>query len=335
MQDNPEDPNMTRRRLLRLVLTWALTAAIITALVYCVRNETETFANLLTVNPINLALLIGVWVLLSIPRGLTRKLMARRLGVKLAFVDWYGLFMVTNLISLVVPARGDFIISAAYLKKKYGLPITQFGSMVYGNAVLLAAVLGLEGCLGLILLGITENVWDLKIWGIVVTVGLGAIPFALLSNHILKGKNWLVKKLRAAIEGWESLRSDPGLLLRLVALIVMSSLIFTMWMYVSYRTLGFDVSIVPVFFAGVATQASFFFSLTPGNLGVREAIVGFISQVIGLGFAEGIAVTILQRAVSTVVFFIFGGFFTLFVVGAFVNIGNEERVEDVHKGITK
>jgi uncharacterized membrane protein YbhN (UPF0104 family) len=303
--------------------------------VYYVRDEREKFARLLTINPTYLALLVGVWVLLSIPRGLIRKLMAQRLGVKLAFVDWYGLFMVTNLISLVVPARGDFIFSAAYLKKKYGLPISQFGSMVYGSSVLLAVVLCLEGCLGLFFLGITENIWDLKIWGIVIAVGMGAIPFAMLSKRILKGESWLIRNLRTALEGWETLRSDPGLLIRLVALIVTSSLIFTMWMYVSYRTLGFEVSVIPVFLAGVATQMSFFLSLTPGNLGVREAIVGFISQVTRLGFAEGVAVTILQRAVSTAVFFIFGGFFSLFIVGALMSIGNEERVEGVHKGTTK
>jgi uncharacterized protein (TIRG00374 family) len=99
-------------------------------------------------------------------------------------------------------------------------------------------------------------------------------------------------------------------------------------MYLSYVALGFEVRIVPVVFASVAIQMSFFFSITPGNLGVREMLLGFVSQVIGLGFGEGIAVTILQRAVSVVVFLVVGGFFSILVLRSLSKGELDKRAEE-------
>lgn len=320
-----------RNKAVRLVLVWSVTIVVIAILVYRIGGEGDKLARLLTIREEHLAWLFLVWLLLSIPRSLIQKLVAQKLGARLSFVDWYGLSMVTNLLSLVMPARGDYAFGAVYLKKKYNLPITRFGSIIYFNAVLLAIVLGIEGCVGLLLLGITQGLWDLRVWGGVVAVGLGALPFVLFSRRLLRGETWLARKLREIAEGWELLRSDPGFILRIVALVMASSLVFTLWMYVSYRALGFEVGIIPAFFAGVTTQMSFFFSLTPGNLGIREAVVGFVSQTTGLGFAEGVAVTVLQRAVSTVGFLICGGLFSLFIVPALTS--SAERAKEGEEAI--
>jgi len=302
------------RKYFHSIIVWLITILLICWLVFYIKNENEKLATLLNLNFTQIILLSFICLILFIPKGLIRKLMAQRLGVHLVFIDWYGLFMVTNFISLIIPARGDFVFSAAYLKRKYELPFSKFGSMIYGNAILLAIVLSLEASLGLLLLGIIQGTWNFKVFGIVIAIGFGALPFALLSRSYIQGENLFVKKLKNALEGWEQLRSDKKLLLKSGLLVVTNSLIFTIWMYASYQVLGFNPQLIPVFFAGVVTQMSFFFSLTPGNLGVRETIVGFVSQVTGLGFTEGVAVTILQRVISMAIFFIAGSFFSLFII---------------------
>lgn len=300
-----------------------------------VRDEKEKFSSLLTITPEYIGLLVLVWVLLSIPRNLIRKLMAQCLGVRLAFVDWYGLSMVSNLMSLVMPARADIVFSSVYLKKKYGLPISYFGSMIYGNAILLAIIYGLEGLLGLVLLYFTKGIRDWKIWAIMAGLAVCALPFALASQHWLKGNHYLVEKIRAALRGWEILRSTPKLFSQLVILVIINSLIFTLWMYVSYQALGFQAEVIPVFLAGIVTQISFFATLTPGNLGIREALVGFVSQATGLGFTEGVAITLLQRAVSSVVFLVMGIVFGIFLVPSLASKGQipvEELEAEMENG---
>jgi uncharacterized protein (TIRG00374 family) len=94
-------------------------------------------------------------------------------------------------------------------------------------------------------------------------------------------------------------------------LTVASTLCFTLWTYAAFRALHVEVGVAPVFFASVAGQMASYTNLTPGNLGVREAVLGFVTEALGIGFAEGVAVTLLQRAISTVLFVLVGGVFGL------------------------
>ncbi len=302
---------VSRKKTLIQIISWTLTAVLLGALARYVWRERETFGALLAVSPVHVAILCCISLTLSSIDALTRKLIIARLGKDLTFADWYGLPMVTNLVSLLVPARGGLLVGAAYLKKKYDLPLAHFASMIYGNAVLLALVLGLEGLLGLLLLGVTRGAWDARVIGIVAALVVMALVLGLLSGRALKGQSWPIRMLREALDGWQMLRSSPRLLATLALLIALNSMVFTGWMYVSYRALGFEVGLLPAFVAGVATQMSFFFTLTPGNLGVREYVVGFVSLTTGLGFAEGVAVTVLQRALSSICFLVVGGAFSL------------------------
>jgi uncharacterized membrane protein YbhN (UPF0104 family) len=317
-----------KRSRLGAMLTWIVAIAFLVAAVYGMGAEREKLTRLLKVNVYHTALLVGACLLLFIPSGLTRKLMARRLGIHLVFLDWFGLLIVSNFINLFVPARGDLVLSSAYLWKKYGMPITRFGSMIYGNMVLVAAVLSMEGCLTLLVLGFMERLWSIEVWAIVTIMGVGSMFLAFFPSRLLRGENFIVARLRAGLEGWEILRSDLALMARLIVLVMWGSAVFAVWMYLSYVALGFEVRIVPVVFASVAIQMSFFFSITPGNLGVREMLLGFVSQVIGLGFGEGIAVTILQRAVSVVVFLVVGGFFSILVLRSLSKGELDKRAEE-------
>lgn len=294
---------------LRTAAAWALALALLVALALYARDRPEILRSLLEVSALDLALLAAAWLLLSLPRSLIRKLMARRLGAELRFVDWYGLGMVSNLIALVVPARGDYLLSAAYLKRRYGLAISHFASMVYGNAVVMAGILGVEGCLVLLAMGVVHGRWSGPVLAFMGALVLAAAAAAMLSTRLVPGRGWLGRRLRTAIAGWQWIRDDRPLLLSVTALMAASTVIFAAWMYLGYRALGFEVRLLPVVFAGLVSQASFFVNLTPGNLGVREALVAFASEVMGLGFAEGAAVTLLQRALSSLIFLLLGGGF--------------------------
>ncbi len=305
--------NLGSHRKLQTVGIWLVTVFFVGIVLYFVSSDKEKLAQILSLQPRDLLLLFSAWLLLSIPRALIQKVTANKLGVMLEFRDWYGLSMVTNLLNMLLPARADYLFSAAYLRRKYKMPLSRFGSMVYGNAVLLALMLAIEGMIGLLLLGWFYQTWNFQVGLIVLGLGIGTLPFLLLSSKVVRGDSWLAQRLRTALSGWEILRADATYLLKMVALIAFSSASFMLWMYISYRALNFEIRLIPLLLVAVTTQMSFFFSLTPGNLGLREAVVGFISSLTGLGFAEGVAITLLQRAISTVAFLIVGGIFGIFM----------------------
>lgn len=123
------------------------------------------------------------------------------------------------------------------------------------------------------------------------------------------------------IESWKKLRSNPVLLMKLTSLEIFGSVLFAFWMFSSYRILGFEINFPDAFFAGIACQMSYFFKLTPGNLGIRESLVGFVSQITKVGFAEGVTVTLLQRALSTAGFLLLGGISGIFIIRKILSLG--------------
>jgi uncharacterized membrane protein YbhN (UPF0104 family) len=300
---------------------WLFTLIIIAMLFFYMRNKREILSGLLKINSKDLLLLIFIWILLSFSRSYTRKIMAASFGVRLKFLDWYGLYLFTNMLSLVIPARGDFIFSAAYLKKKYELPISSFASIIYGNSILLALILSLEGMVVLLYVGLRKNIWNLNMWYIMVGMATLAIFFAFLPHKKFSSKKWITKKINNMIESWKKLRSNPVLLMKLTSLEIFGSVLFAFWMFSSYRILGFEINFPDAFFAGIACQMSYFFKLTPGNLGIRESLVGFVSQITKVGFAEGVTVTLLQRALSTAGFLLLGGISGIFIIRKILSLG--------------
>lgn len=312
----------------RVLLAWLFSLCLCAAILYQLRNDQEKLFRILYISPLYLFFLSALRASIFIPPGISRKLMAERLGIRLAFVDWYGLLIVTNLISLAIPARGDLALSALYLRKKYSLPITHFISMLYGSTILLILCLSITGIFCMALIAAEGVTLDNRILGIVATFGVLSLFLGGLPPSLFRGENWIMRKLRAALEGWIHLRSDKTLLTKLTFLTLSGIVLISLWMYASYRMLGFEISVLSATVTGVIFQMSFIISITPGNLGLREALLGFTSQILGLGFAEGVAVALLQRAVSILVILCLGGIFSAFVMRSLTSIVNSKVSEE-------
>lgn len=295
----------------RKLWSWGCALVVLTLLAATLSKEGDKLARLTDIAPASLAVLVVLCLLLFLPNGLIRRAMAQHFGVRLRFVEWYGMLVFTNLLNLVLPARADMVFTAGYLKTMHGLSLANFAAMTYGNAVLFASVMVVEALLGLAYIAWDIGYWSAQVMAFATVMGVLAMALLVLPALPICGDGRIAGGIRRALDGWHSLRQAPRLLPRLARHMVLGSLIFAAWMYMSYRALGFDVDVARVLVAGVVVQLSFLLVLTPGNLGIREALTGFVSQLIGLGFSEGVIVTLLQRAVSLLVFCVVGGWFGL------------------------
>lgn len=300
---------MTAR--VRNLLSWACALIVLALLAATLSTEGDKLTRLTDIAPLSLGVLVVLCLLLFLPNGLIRRAMAQHFGVRLRFVEWYGMLVFTNLLNLVLPARADMLFTAGYLKTVHGLSLANFAAMTYGNAVLFASVMVVEALLGLAYIAWDIGYWSARVVAFAAVMGVLAMALLLLPALPIRGDGRIAGGIRRALDGWHSLRQAPRLLPRLARHMVLGSVIFAAWMYMSYRALGFDVDVARVLVAGVVVQLSFLVVLTPGNLGIREALTGLVSQLIGLGFSEGVIVTLLQRAVSLLVFCVVGGLFGL------------------------
>jgi len=51
------------------------------------------------------------------------------------------------------------------------------------------------------------------------------------------------------------------------------------------------------------------FSITPGNIGIKEGIISILSTMMGIPISDAIMAAAIDRAVAMIIVFIFGGIY--------------------------
>ena len=81
-------------------------------------------------------------------------------------------------------------------------------------------------------------------------------------------------------------------------------------LYCAYQAIAHEIPYLVAWFMAIILSFSILISLTPGNLGVQEAIIGLLSELLGLGFNEGLLVAGLVRVVAVSITFTLGPIFS-------------------------
>lgn len=256
-----------------------------------------------------IAILVLLRVLFLGINGLFLRACALRLGVKLCFWEWIGLPFVTTMGNYITPLSGGMLARAAYLKHKHQLPYSQFLSLLSANYLI---IFGAAGLVGLVTIGVlpaaTANRLILAAFFSIVTFGI--ILLLLLPDVRLPGSWRIVRFINQTLEGWTVVKSDRQLLVELFAFSFASVLLnaFTFW--AAYRALQLPVTWQTAVLISLATVFSVLLTVTPGNLGVREAIIGLVSELTGAGIGEGLIVALLIRGTTLVSAFTLGPLFS-------------------------
>lgn len=261
-----------------------------------------------------LALLVGLRFLFLLLNGVTLKLFVRRFGIELRWPEWVGLTFATTLGNYITPFSGGLVARASYLKAKHRLPFSRFAALLGASYVVIFAVSALMGLLLLI--------W-LQAWGrgglllglFFVAVLAGLLVVLVVPLEWFAGRNnRFLQTLQAILLGWQQLRSDTALLAQLFGITLLSMGLNGVAFWVAYRALGQTaVSFPAAMLVSLSDVYSVLVNLTPGNLGIREALVGVTSELIALGAAEGLLVALLLRIGTLVTVFTLGPIFSIWL----------------------
>lgn len=260
------------------------------------------------------ALLVLLRALFLLLNGVTLKLFVRRFGVELRWPEWVGLTFATTLGNYITPFSGGLVARATYLKAKHRLPFTQFAALLAASYVV---IFGVSALLGLLLLA-----W-LGAWGsgpmlltlFFVSVLAGLVVVLTVPLDGLLGRNGrFLQSLHAVLVGWQQLRRDLVLLGQLFGITLLSMTLNGWAFWVAYRALGLTaVSFPAAMLVSLSDVYSVLVNLTPGNLGIREALVGLTSELIALGAGEGLLVALLLRVGTLASVFTLGPLFSLWL----------------------
>ncbi len=260
-------------------------------------SEKSLVIQLMQVDLALVACLVILRFLFLVTNGLFLKTYSERFGIRLSVKEWLGLSIVTTMGNFVTPFSGGLVARAAYLKHRHGFSYADFTTSLAANYLVNFWVIGLTGIVVMLLLGTSvPGLWPLLLFFAAVTAATSFL--AVVPVGELRGASPLIKNLNRVLQGWRMIRKDRPFLEKLVFYVLVNIALNGLSFHLAYVALGGDATFTASLAVSLLTSFSILINLTPGNLGIQEAVTSLSSALLGLGAGLGLLVALVIRAAS-------------------------------------
>jgi uncharacterized protein (TIRG00374 family) len=280
---------------------YIITVLVLAACIIFLVNNSTIFLTFHKTSPLFLILFFIVTILCTASNGYFSKIILTGFSVNLTFGEWFLLPFVTALVNLVTPFRGGAAYRAWYLKKLYNLSYSLF-MVQLGSAIVFSLIIGS-------LFGFASSMYFVIqqkqcagyfaaafFMVVVITYGLIRSKVSIAANA-----NIFFKKLRDILNSWQMIHASTTLVCKLTLNILITHVLSFILLYLAFRSLQINISFMAVIFISITSSFSTLFNITPGNLGLREAVITLCGMYSGIDMALAAAVSLLIRGIEIVV----------------------------------
>ena len=130
----------------------------------------------------------------------------------------------------------------------------------------------------------------------------------------VKGESRVSNWIKSALTGFEDLRKEKSLLLRLMLNSYLQLALMGLTIYFTFMSLGLMVDYLDGLLLGIFTSVSKYNFLFPGQLGLREIFIGFVTKMVQVSFNDGIIVAVTDRVISGVATIFLGNIFVWMII---------------------
>jgi uncharacterized membrane protein YbhN (UPF0104 family) len=295
------------RRIIFASLRGLLSFALVAWLAYYLYTNWDLFSASADASRYQLAALtvciLATWVINSLQVLLLLRMEQVRVGF------WENLLVQTaTLLGNYVPMRIGTILRFRYFKKVHGLEYTRLGGIAGLRLMLLvscAGMLGLFGLPGLMMSG--GHQVNLLLWPLFI--GMLCVPaatylFAVRRLRLPGGRAG--ELLGRFLSGFVGIRQQPRIAAFVLILLLCQFVLLSVRLHISFEVMGIPLSPWALLLLAPTATLMAFLTLTPGNLGLREWIIGVISVAAGYQFDGAVFAGVVDRAVLMGVTFVFG-----------------------------
>lgn len=249
------------------------------------------------------------WLLLPTALGIALNIYAtgmlmdvtlQPLGVFLRRKEVFGLASLTRFSNVIASGYIGMMVRAVYLKKTYNFSFAKFSSTFVVSNAILFLVSGLLALTTFVLHGSTgtqdsTNVVIVVLIVMSVLTAMFTLPLHWLQRWLQRRSGKVFNRLATFTNSFLIIRSRPLVLVKIIAWAATALLSFTLVTFFLYQTLGHAITPLQVVFITALSSWGIVFSITPGNIGVREGLMALAAQLIGVPVATTIAVALLMR----------------------------------------
>jgi uncharacterized protein (TIRG00374 family) len=294
-------------------VTWAqnvIALLIVGGFGYYLWQHRAEFTQVLRLSAADVALIALLVFMTWLFTSVQGYLLNRAAGLQVGFVENFLLTMATAF-GNYLPGRAGTLVRAHYLKSVHGLRFARYGSILSIRTVLTVIAAGITGLAGTIWLGLSNGRISLElvlIFGaLVVFPGLAYFwrPRQSCGNEQKPGR--LTRIWRDFEDGFHELKQRPSM-----------SLWVLFFLLLQYAALGarfvvaskIAATLLPLALATLLAPLAAlmsYISITPGGLGLREAVMGYATYAAGSNFAQGIFIGTVDRGVVLLMITFVGG----------------------------
>lgn len=305
---------MRRRLDWKAILSTALFALMVILLAAYLYHNREELLSLLTLDARAV-----VWLLVASLCGclfncLYHRALLRGLGMSLSLCDWVGVVFVSNAIAYVLPMRADLIFTGAYYKRVKGMRYTRLASLAAGNIVFgvifsLAQILVALVCMALIDGQTPAAIWLCWALGTACVTAFLFVSLGAESRVLSLLSRWRV--LKQVVTGFNELLKNRAMLWRLLVCLAGNNLFHLLCYMQCFRSVGLPITIYEALFYNSVSWLAGIVAIVPGNIGIKESVMGAATLMMGALFRSGVAASLLQRAAVMVIYIAGGLIFAL------------------------
>lgn len=260
----------------------------------------QEFKPLLEINPAYLLALFGCNLGVLAANALFIQLTLLPYEKFIKFKESLFLSTLSSVGNFFAPAGGGFGLRAIYLKQRHDLSYSDFVSTLSGNYILVFLVNSFcaLGAMFFLRQHSAQTAYPILI---ILFSGLFLTSLALTLFRVPAGLfrplGKLGKKIELVVDGWHKISANRFLVVRLLGLILLNLLISVLNFWLIIHALNLHVGVAALLFFSVLGSLSLFVNITPGNIGIKEAIYLFSSAVIGFSTSQILQIALVDRGV--------------------------------------
>lgn len=273
---------------------------------YYISSHFHEFKQLSLANPWLVIPLIIISLLVSLSLGIILKYLVEPFGIKLKFKEWFGLSVITSFYNTITPFRGGMAARAIYLKKKHNLPYTNFLATLSGIYVINFFAESLIGLISLGLIYLEYGLFNIVIFLIFIGFFIPTLFIILFSPKLPETRYEFANKVIRIANGWHMIRGNKKIVF-VVSIVTLTQIFLSaIGLILSYEVFDINIGMTKALFLVSISLLGIVISITPGSLGIAEAISVFSALIIGITPAQSLSVAILGRIIGMITIFTLG-----------------------------
>lgn len=235
--------------------------------------------------------IVALYFLHFVFLGLTHNLPLKKHSINLTFKDWFGLSTTSELLNLILPAKGGTALRMIYLKKNHQLSMRQFLSMGFAIVVSAFTLLGIIGAIYIRFYIINPNLiftflesifWAMSISGILL----------ILANETFSKVFRFQRKINPKIY-----LKDISLITKTTFLYFALFSLYPLKIFLTFRAVGININFLDSFEISLAIILISIFQIIPGNIGIKELLTAYLASQYGINFETALLASLIDRAI--------------------------------------